>query len=236
MTLRKISVLVFLAATVPAFAGTDFNNLSTLTQAEFGKLAEDFTAAASYKAVAPAAAQGITGFDLGIEVTSTKLQSADVWRKAGADISQLPLAKLHLRKGLPFNIDVGASLTSVPGSDIRLWGGELQYAILPGGVAQPALAVRAAYSKLSGVPQLGLNTKSVEVSVSKGFAIFTPYAGVGHVWGNVTPNVAGLQAESTSAAKFFAGLNANFGLMNFAAETDRTGDNTSYSVKLGFRF
>jgi hypothetical protein len=33
-----------------------------------------------------------------------------------------------------------------------------------------------------------------------------------------------------------AGLNVNFGLANFAAEVDRTGDNPSVRAKLGFRF
>jgi hypothetical protein len=236
MTFKKILALALVAAGAPAVASTNFNQLNTLSQSEFAGLADDFTAAASYKAVAPAASQGITGFDLGLELTSTQLKNASVWKKAGADVSQLPLTKLHVRKGLPFDIDVGASLTTVPNSDVRLWGAEAQYAILPGGVAQPALSLRAAYTRLSGISQLDLNTKSVELSVSKGFLNLTPYAGVGHVWGNVTPNVGGLQSESTSAGKIFGGLNLNFGLVNLAAEVDRTGKNESYSAKVGFRW
>jgi hypothetical protein len=236
MTIRKFSALVFFAASVPAFASTDFNQLNTLTQSEFAGLADDFTAAASYKAVAPAAAQGVTGIDVGFEATATRLNHADAWKKAGADVSQLPLTKVHVRKGLPFNVDIGASLTTVPDSDIRLWGAEAQYAILPGGVAQPALSVRAAYSRLSGVSQLDVNTKSVEMSVSKGFLNVTPYAGIGQVWGNVTPHAGTLQSESTSAGKVFGGVNVNFGLVNVALEMDRTGNNESYSAKFGFRW
>jgi hypothetical protein len=236
MALRKIFVLALIATGTPAIASTNFNQLNTLTQSEFAGLADDFTAAASYKAVSPAAALGITGFDLGMEFTSTRLKHADAWKKAGADVSQLPLAKLHVRKGLPFDIDVGASLTTVPDSDIKLWGAEAQYAFLPGSVTLPALSLRAAYSKLSGVSQLDLNTRSVELSVSKGFLNVTPYLGVGHVWGDVTPNFAGLQKISTSADKLFGGVNMNFGFVNVALEMDRTGKNESYSAKLGFRF
>jgi hypothetical protein len=236
MTLRKISALVFALACTPVFAKTTLSQLGTVSQSDFDKISEDFTSAASYKAVAPANAQGVTGFDIGVEVTSTHLENTSAWKNAGADISQLPIAKVHVRKGLPFNIDVGASLSSVPNSGIKLWGAEVQYAILPGGVAEPALSVRGAYTKLSGVPELDLSTKSVEVSVSKGFLMLTPYAGVGHVWGDVTPNVGTLQAKSTSMGKYFAGLNANFGFSNVAAEMDRTGKATSYSLKWGFRF
>lgn len=66
--------------------------------------------------------------------------------------------------------------------------------------------------------------------------MFTPYVGAGRVWGKLTPNVGGLQKESPTANKLFAGLNANFGLMNLAAEVDRTGDSETVSVKLGFRW
>lgn len=236
MTFRKILMCAAIAASAPAIASTNFNQLNTLTQGEFSGLADDFTAAASYKAVAPAEAEGVTGFDLGVEGSTTRLKNSDVWKKAGADISELPLAKLHVRKGLPLNIDIGASLTAVPGSDIKLWGGEVQYAFLPGSVTMPALSMRAAYTRLSGVQQLDLNTRSLELSVSKGFLNLKPYVGVGHVWGNVTPNVGALQEVSTSAEKIFGGLNVNFGLFNMAAEMDRTGKNETYSLKFGFRW
>lgn len=232
------TLLPFLLAgfSVPALAGTNFDDLKLLSQDEFAKLAEDFTAAGSYKAVAPGEPLGITGFDVGVELTGTKLQSADVWKKAGADISVLPVPKLHVHKGLPFNIDVGASLAAVPGSDIKLFGAELRYAILEGNVAMPAVAIRGAFTKLSGVSQLELDTKSVELTVSKGFLMLTPYAGVGRVWGNVKPNVASLNEEKVGANKLFVGANFNLGLMNLAAEADRTGDNTSVSAKVGFRW
>lgn len=52
----------------------DLNNLGALSQAKFQTLSEDLTAALSYKAVAPAEPLGLTGFDIGIEVTGTSLE------------------------------------------------------------------------------------------------------------------------------------------------------------------
>ncbi len=236
MKFTKMCCALALASCAPAFAGTDFDRLQTLSQSEFGKLAADFTAAASYKAVAPAEPLGVTGFDIGVEMTATRLHSADVWKKAGADESVLPMPKVHVHKGLPFKFDVGASLAMVPGSDIKLMGAEVRYSILEGGVTMPALSVRGAATRLVGVDELDLNTRSVELTMSKGFVMFTPYIGVGKVWGNVDPNVGNLTKVSATGNKIFAGLNANFGLANLAAEMDRTGDTESYSVKLGFRF
>ena len=117
-----------------------------------------------------------------------------------------------------------------------MWGAELRYALLTGGVATPALALRGSYSTLQGVSQLDFNTKGVDLSISKGFTLVTPYAGLGKVWVNSTPvGVPLLVKEDFSYSKVFAGVNLNFGLVNLAVETDKTGDATSYSVKFGWR-
>ncbi len=173
--------------------------------------------------------------DLGVEMSATSMEHGDVWKKAGADSATVYMPKLHVHKGLPFDIDVGASLSMVPGTDIKLIGAQIKYALVKGGVATPAVAIRAAVTRLSGVDDLGFNSRSLELTVSKGFLNLTPYAGVGEVWGTLTPNFAGLSKETPSAGKVFAGLNLNFGLTNVAAEVDRTGGNKSVSVKLGFR-
>lgn len=233
---RFICAAAFVGISAPALADTDFTRLNLLTQAEFKQLAGDLNAVTSYKAITPAASLGITGFDLGAELSFTNLNSSATWKKAGADVSTLVMPRLHVHKGLPFNIDIGASLVAVPDSNIKLMGAEIRYALIEGGTATPAVAVRAAMSKLSGVSQLDVNTQSLELVVSKGFLMLTPYAGIGQVWGHVTPNVAGLRKESPTANKLFAGVNANFGLFNLAAEVDRTGDNQTASVKLGFRW
>lgn len=233
--MKLISILAIAAISAPAFASDSLDNVRSLSQAEFGKLAQDFTAAASYKAVSPAEPLGLTGFDIGVEMSSTRMEHGDVWKKAGADSATVYMPKLHVHKGLPFDIDVGASLSMVPGTDIKLVGAQIKYALVAGGVAMPAVAIRAAATRLMGVDDLGLNTRSLELTVSKGFLNVTPYVGVGEVWGTLTPNFAGLSKESPSANKVFAGVNLNFGLTNVAAELDRTGGNQSVSVKLGFR-
>ena len=233
---QKLVIALLLTVNLPALASDNFDQLQKLSQTEFGTLAKDFTAAASYKAVAPGAPLGITGFDLGAEVSVTQLVDDNVWKKAGADISSVILPKIHVHKGLPFNIDIGASLAAAPNSDIKLVGFEARYAILAGSIATPSLSVRAATTRLSGVTQLDLNTQSLELTASKGFLLFTPYAGVGRVWGSLTPHTLNLHKVSTTANKLFAGVNANFGLMNLLAEVDRTGDNNTVSVKVGFRW
>ena len=174
---------------------------------------------------------------LGIAVTDTKLENSAVFAKAGADISNAAVPTLRVHKGLPFGIDVGVMAGAVPSTNIRLFGGELRYAIVAGGTAMPAIGIRGSYTKLSGVDRLDFDTKGVDLSISKGFLMFTPYGGVGKVWASSTPNgTPALSKESLSMNKVFVGINMNFGLTNLAFEGDRTGKATSYGAKLGFRF
>lgn len=235
--MKKLSLAMLLATmSMSAWAG-DLDKLNLLAQSQFRLLSEDLTGALSYKAVAPGEPLGITGFDIGVEVTATKLESASIWKTAsGSDLSLLPLPKLHAHKGLPFNIDVGAFYTAVPSSNIKLYGGELRYAILEGGITMPAVAVRGTITKMTGVNQLDFDTRSAELTISKGFLMLTPYLGAGKVWSNSKPNVSNLKEESISANKYFVGTNISLGLINFALEADKTGSNTTYSGKFGLRW
>jgi len=241
MNLKRSLVFVSLLAVSLPVVAADINQIQLLGQAQFRALSEDLGAALSYKPLTPTEPLGITGFDIGIAATSTKLQNTGVFTAAGAgDLTNLVVPSLRLHKGLPFGIDVGIMYSAVPSTNIKLVGGELRYALLSGGVAMPAIGIRGSYTKLSGVDQLEFSTRGVDLSISKGFLMFTPYAGIGKVWADSNPvgtaAAAGLTKESFSVNKAFVGLNLNFGLMNLAFEGDKTGDATTYGAKLGFRF
>ena len=191
---KLLALFCTLGIAQPAMAAS-ISNLGVLNQSEFRTLSEDLGAALSYKPITPAAPLGITGFDMGIEVTQTDMsKSAPLWSKVtndGSTVNHLYVPKLHIAKGLPLGIDVAAFYSRIPSTNFTLYGGELRYAILPGGLAQPAIALRGSFTKLSGVDQLALNTNGLDISISKGFAMFTPYAGIGQVWVNSTANVDG---------------------------------------------
>lgn len=243
--MKKLFVLLGLVAGFSQTAtAADFTALGALTPAQFQALSEDFGAALSYKSLQPAEPLGITGFDVSIEATSTDISKSGAALKAATggalDVTTIIIPKLHVSKGLPFGLDVSASMASVPTTNIKLVGAELRYALLKGGIALPAIALRGSISSMTGVDELSFNTKSLDLSISKGFLMFTPYVGVGTVWVNSTPNLTtnpnGLAAQSFNLTKTFIGLNVNMGLMNFALEGDKTGDANSASLKFGFRW
>ena len=237
MRFLRVCLLGGLMAASPAWA-QDIDQLQAAAQAEFRLLSEDLGAALSYHAQIPSEPLGLTGFDIGVGVTATRLENSGIWEKVTSDDAEATLyvPTLRLHKGLPAGFDVGLTYASIPGSNIRYTGGELRYAILEGGTASPAVAVRGSLTKLSGVDQLGFETRGIDVSISKGLAIFTPYAGIGRVWIESTPHVLGLQKEEFSLTKAFVGIGMNLAVLNLNLQADKTGDATSYSFKLGWRF
>lgn len=233
-------VVAALLAYLPLAAGAeDIDRLQLLNQGEFRRLSEDLGAAASFKPLIPSEPLGLTGFDIGVAITGTRLRNRALFERAssGSDVPiVLPIPSIRLHKGLPHGVDIGVTYSTVPSSNIALFGGELRWAFIEGGVAIPAVAVRGSVSRLTGVDQLKLQTTALDLSVSKGILNITPYAGIGKVWTSSTPRgVPGLREESFSQNKLFAGVNVNLGV-NFAFEIDRTGGATSYGVKGGIRF
>src|SRR5439155_2466673 len=101
---------------------------------------------------------------------------------SGSVPSYLPVPTLRANKGLPLGFDVGLLDSKVPGSDIALWGGEARWAFIKGGIAAPAVGVRGTYTRLTGVDQLDMSSRGLDRSASKGFAMVTPYVGVGRTW------------------------------------------------------
>jgi len=216
LLLLVVSVALAMA-TKPARA-TDFDTLSILSPNQFESLVENLGAATHYKALAPAEPLGLIGFDIALELSATEIDDDLFDIASGGDfgVSRFFLPRLHLHKGLPFGIDIGASIAAIPETDFQLLGAELRYAILRGSVLTPAVALRGTYSFTTGVDELDITNTGLELSISKGFVFLTPY-------------------EDVNLEKAYVGININLGF-NLGFEIDRTGDFTTFSGKAGIRF
>lgn len=248
-----LAVLLVFVMAVPAMAATTIN-IDRLGQAAFKSFSEDFGMAFSYQAVSPAAPLGdkLPGFDAGVEVSYVKLDKGASYFQLMDNIStatgkgELPNAliipRIHIQVGLPIiPIDLGVSYVSIPSSDMKLAGYEIKYAILRGGLAMPAIAIRGAYTKLSGVDVLDLSTKSLDISISKGILIFTPYAGVGQVWITSEPHAKSgigtlLKKEDITKTKAFVGTKMKiFPFVNLVVEGAFSNINV-YTARLNINF
>lgn len=241
--MRRLLLALALAtgATQAAAFDADFDFTCTnpvSCQNDFRSIAEDITAALNYKALGPSEATGLTGIGIGAIVTYVEVDDPGAWsRLTGEDVDAIGMAGVTVRKGLPFGIDVGAFYTTVPGSDADLWGGELRWAILEGGTAEPALALRGTYTKATGIDDLDYEAKGLDISVSKGFTFLTPYAGYGYVWSEADPKgVAGLQKEEIDASRWFAGLRIGLLIFDITPEYEHIEGRDTFSLLLGASF
>lgn len=227
---RILTTLLLLSlCAAPAFAAKfDFTIPANFANNQLNDMVKEAGAVIAYRGIAPAEPQGLTGFDIGVETSFFKVDTA-LWDQvldSNDTPAYLPVPRIHVRKGLPFNIDLGASYSMLPSSNIKVIAGEFQYAILDGSVALPALAVRGHYSTLLGVDDLDLKTFGADAVVSKGFLLFTPYAGVGVLrsegkyTGTVPILQANLQDQSVTTPRVFGGVQVAMALMRLTLDAE----------------
>jgi hypothetical protein len=214
-----IAMMLGVASTVRA---TEIHFTPTYTQSEFDALSEEAGVALSSFQAAPAEPLGFPHFDIGVEVTASKINSgASYWQNAvnGSVPDYLPIPKLHARLGLPFGIDIGATYTTVPNVRVDLVGGELKWAFLKGSTVWPAMAIRGAYTQLLNVNELKMQTYSVDLSISKGIAMFTPYLGAGYLWIKSSEQTSlPLEAANIQKMRGFVGVQIGIPFVNVALE------------------
>ena len=235
-TTKKMLAAAVLCAAVPA-AAADLGGAGSLAQGEFRRLSEDLGAAFAYKGVTPATPLGITGFDIGLEVSTTSIERSQAFALAGAGgVSDIVIPKFHAHKGLWAGFDIGAFIGGATEIDATLLGAEVRYAVLDDGLTTPAVGLRLSGTRATGLGELRVGTIAFDVVVSKRFTALTPYAGAGTVRVQSKVNGSVLAEESFNQGRVFAGLNLNLLTTNLALEAEKMGDNTSYSAKIGFRF
>ncbi len=246
MTFKKLrktgtwaTLLVATVSLLPGLLQADsLGALSNLDQEKFEELTENLGAATHYKGVTPAEGLGIIGFDVGIVLSSTDINSElfDEASEGSFDGSAFNLARIQVHKGLPFGLDIGASVAKGIDNDATVLGAELRYSLFDGGVVSPAVGIRASYSQMEGIDDLDVNNAALELSVSKGFLMLTPYAGIGIVRTTADPAAeTGLEEESVDLEKLYVGLTINLGVA-ITLEADQTGDIETYTAKAGIRF
>lgn len=225
-----------LLATTAAAGAKDVEITCSNCQRAFESIAEDLVAAIDYKAMGPAEATGLTGIGVGVVASYVPIDADADWQQVtGQDFSGLPLVGLQVTKGLPLDLDVGAFYSTVPGTNVDLYGAELRYAFLAGSTTTPALTLRGSYVTVAGIDSFDLDSKSLELALSKGFGPITPYVGVGYVWGSADPDPStGLTEAKVEDTKASIGVRLSLGLFEMTPQVGQVGDNVTYGLRLGF--
>ena len=223
LTMAAVVALSLFFQSASEAVGSEIELPSDFSQSQLEDLGRQFGTAISYTPLAPAEPLGILGFDVGLEVTMVDIdQDEDFWADTDDDLpNYLLFPKIHVQKGLPLGFDVGLLYAKSPGTNIGLLGGELKWAFVKGGIAFPAIALRGSYTQLVGVDDLDLATYGIDLSISKGFAFLTPYAGIGQIWIQAEEKAdIGLDEEDLNLTKGFIGLKLTLLLFSFVVEAD----------------
>jgi hypothetical protein len=78
--MKKGFAVLFLLWVTPAMA-SDIQFDRTMTQQMFRDFSQEAGASVIYRAIGPAEPLGVTGFDIGVETTATKInENNDYWR------------------------------------------------------------------------------------------------------------------------------------------------------------
>lgn len=214
------------------------------TQAEFDNFVSEMGTAVWFSPGSSAETLGVTGFDLstGVDVTDVSKGDSLFWLNTsfGDPGSTITSSQFHIQKGLPGGWDVGAMWKNFGGSNASAWGLEAKYAIVDGSTVIPAVSVRASYSKLSGDDAVSLNTTGIDLMISKGFLMLTPYGGVSmvriHGASRMAADMIPLRSVTDSTTYFFAGVQLSpFPFVVVNGEVTK-GDVTKYALNVGIRF
>lgn len=234
--MNKRIVAVLLLSASASVGAKDVEIQCNGCQNAWETVADDLVATIDYKALGPAEATGITGIGVGVVAGYVPVDDKGQWQAVtGQDFSGLGLVGLQVTKGLPAGIDLGAFYTTVPGTNVDVYGGEVRFAFLKGSTTTPALALRGSYVTVAGIDSFDLDSKALELALSKGFGPITPYVGVGYVWGSADPDVStNLREAKVEEPKANIGVRLSLGLFEITPQVGQVGDIVTYAMRLGF--
>lgn len=251
MALTSAALLVTTQAqAIQNFAPSD---ISALTESTVESLIETVAIGADHHAYMPAGALGVTGFDLGIDMTAIQVPAEfkDALVAVGASTqggapSLIPVPKVSVHKGLPFGVDLGVSYFGL--QDYTIIGLDVKYSFLKGSIATPAVAIRGSYN-YADLFFMKTRTTTVDLVVSQKIAIFAePYFGVGYQFfnGDLDTSAAGgsdnLPAgvsthQSGSQARAYLGVPIKLMILRITPEvTYSFAKVTTYGLKLSVGF
>ncbi len=185
LVLRKLATPV---PVNPDDPNTKFNALPDIEA--FKAISRDLAVIFGPKFLSPAETLGQAGFDVGLEFSFTNVDPNSAhWRalEGGEDAAQgFVTGQLHVRKGLPFSLEIGGTLMHLFQSEMFALGTEAKFSLNEGFFYLPDIAVRGTFNTILGSSDLNLFNAGVDVSISKSFGVvgvvnITPYAGYNYL-------------------------------------------------------
>jgi hypothetical protein len=235
-------------------------------QAKFRAFARQFGAALTSVSLTPPETLGHSAFALNAELSVVQLRQDELActlgalncipterfnpdpldRRPGIDGSLL-IPSIHLRKGLPFSLEVGARMAWIEKSRMAAATGEVKWAINEGFTYLPDVSLRGSLTKLLSPKDFDLTAAGADLALGKEFAIggmitLTPYIGWNLVWVGASSNTI----DFTPSRSYEEGVcgpnpascdpNAQIAIGSGVYEEVSLGDNSHNRFYAGARF
>lgn len=173
--------------------GAQANALASEAKQRFAILSTETALALSSALLYPASTTGVSGFDFAAEIGGAPVHPEGVgsttppagfvsspWPTRSVVPHDLLVTGIHVRKALPFSLELGGRMLYISKTSYYGAQGELKWAINEGFEVIPDVAVRVAYTKLFGQRYWNLGAADLDFMVSKRFGVsaltsFTPY-------------------------------------------------------------
>jgi hypothetical protein len=213
---------------IPASAGTPSPAEAALLAGEsrvrFARLATDLALAFTSSLLQPASTTGHSGFHFDLEGSYTGVNhgvlGATTYRPTGATADAFPreywptrsmkphelfMPSFHVRKSLPFSVELGGRFTYLSQSSYFAAQLEGKWALLDGFYVLPDVALRFAYTKVLGQRDLDLATSELALMASKRFGVnavvsLTPYLALRFTRLNASTKVLNFRPDEPTPA------------------------------------
>jgi len=191
--------------------------LAAEAKQRFAILSIETALALSAPVLQPASTTGVAGWDVSFEGAyvavhpdrvgqtsfGTSFGPRGPWQTRGAAPTGLLATGLHVRKALPWSVELGGRLTYLAESNYGAAQVEGKWALVEGFSAWPDVALRGAYTTVVGHRHWDLSTLEADLLVSKRFGLdavtsLTPY--VAARWNQVRASTEVLDFGPTPAA------------------------------------
>lgn len=207
--------------------------------ANFRAFARTFGAALTSTNLMPPETVGHAGFNLNAELTVASLSSDTVLPTERAQPGTVLVPAFHIRKGLPFSLELGGRVAWVEKSRMVAATGEVKWAVNEGFTWLPDIAVRGHVTRLFGNRDFDLTGLGLDFGVGKQFPIggmvtLTPYGGLDFTGISATSSILDFRQSRTygeTLTRPLAGLEdtAVYSKVSF-------GDNINQRLYGGVRF
>ena len=241
LRLPRLLLPFLLSVLVSAPAQASFSVSPRATQGDFDAFNRRFSSAAYFYPRHSASPLGLLGFEVYADATYDDAFDDQSFNQTAVDGSYtggfLSVARVGARKGLPGGVDLGLAYGKTLNGDVKLVSAELQYAILHGGLLEPALSVRVTGTRTVNATSYELNQYGADVLLSKGFTALTPYIGAGLIRsrGRLSRGLLGTFEDTETHGVAFAGITLNLLLPKINFEVEK-GVAVQAAVRVGFGF